>query len=103
MKSAASVLELDYVYTAEDSMDFRNARVSVAVEEEAAKVTITPEHSMTESEINQVLNEIHSDLFKKIRMSLLADCRVLLLQDGKTFRISLEEDQPRVKGMENAG
>jgi hypothetical protein len=95
----ANFLELDYVYNVGDTFEYRNAHVSVAVDNEHAVVTVIPEHTMVESELNGVLVGLQSDMLKKARMSLLNDCQVVLRQDGKSYGVSLMEDIPNVKEM----
>ena len=100
MKPNKNILSWDYIYVSDETSEFLNVNISVAVEEDGALVTLVPDHAMSEAEINKLLVEVEADMIKKARTSLLNDCRVVLSQDNKKINITLEKDRPAVKGMD---
>ena len=98
-----NIMEMDYVYAVGDSLEFRNARVLVAITDTEAVITIVPEQAMDESELNGILESIEADTLKKIKMSLTGDCRVVLMQNQAEYAVSLMDGMPRVKEMKLVG
>jgi hypothetical protein len=89
---------MDYVYTAGES-DYRNARVVLEVGEDFGTVTVFPDAPMTEDDLGGLVKYIETDVFKKARIDLNNDCRVVLEQDGKSYDVELSEDKPRIVGL----
>jgi hypothetical protein len=90
--------KMDYVYKASET-DYRNVRVNLAVGEDFATVTVVPETPMAEDDLGGLIKYIETDVFKKARIDLKNDCRIVLEQDGKNFDVELSEAKPRIIGI----
>ena len=96
-----SFLELDYVYTADGTLDYRNVRVSVSVGDETAVITILPENEMSKTELNSIFDELESDLLKKTKISLTDECHIELKMNGYNHTVTLADH--RVVNIERVG
>ena len=97
-----NVFGMDCVYSTDD-MDFKNAHVDLSIEGDRAVVTITPDQTMSETELDGVVSDIETDMLKKVRMDLMTECVVYVKQDGASFEVLLGEGKPRVKGLKPVG
>ena len=85
-------LELDYVYYADGGEEFRNTHVTVTISDEDAYVIVTPEQTMSHSELEGILSNLVTDMLKKMRLCILDDCHVILKQNGQSFKVSLSHE-----------
>jgi hypothetical protein len=60
------VWDMEYVYNAEGTDEFRQVRLTLEISEAEGRVTMRPEHMMTLSEINSVMREYEDDVFKRM-------------------------------------
>ena len=91
-------VEIDYVYASTDVQVFRNAHVEAKVGNDMFEIVITPEVEMSHDELESLLEDIESDMIKKMR-SRLTECRVILNQNGMSYNVTLSKDKTRVKGL----
>jgi hypothetical protein len=60
------VWDMEYVYNAEESDEFRQVRITLEISDAGGRVTMRPEHMMTLNEINHVMCEYEDDVFKRM-------------------------------------
>jgi hypothetical protein len=60
------VWDMEYVYNADVTGDFRQVRVTLEISETQGRVTLQPTYMMTLNEINGVMREYEDDVLKRM-------------------------------------
>ena len=87
------VLEQEYVYTADETDEFRTVNISLDVTEMEEIITLKPQQNMTMAEINRTLQGFEEDVLKKMQMKLDENHPARLEYKGRVFKIILGPDR----------
>jgi len=90
------VINMEYVYTAEESGEYRTVRISMQVDEDSGAILLKPDHEMSIQELENVLRDFDDDVLKKMRFRMVAHCSVQIIYENRTYTVELD-DAPRVK------
>ena len=96
-----TVLEQEYVYTADKTDEFRTVRISLCVTEMNEIITIKTEENMTMGEVDRVLRGFEEDVLSGMDMELDPNYPAQLEYKGKTLRVVFGSNH-KVKGIEPA-
>jgi len=92
------ILEQEYIYTADNTGEYRIVRISLDVTEMEEIVTLKPDQNMTMSEVERTLKDFEADVLNKMQMKLDENYPANLYYKGKTFKIAFD-DKKKVKGL----
>jgi len=98
MAQPKPVLEQEYVYTSDNTDEFRVVRIALDVTELEEIITLKPEHNMTLSEVERALKGFEEDILHKMQMKLDDDYPARLEYKGRLFKIAFS-DGHKVKGL----
>lgn len=80
--------DIDCVYTPDNSEDvFRNAHVRMELNNDQLDLTISPEMTMSITEIQEILSFLRKDRFDRMRLSLCDDFRIFIDIDDEKKRV----------------
>jgi hypothetical protein len=105
MNASIFPIEMECVYTPDElgETDYRKARIVIAIGNNKAEISVTPEKPMTRSELGSILNYLTTTVLNKARISLNADCTVILRQSGLSYSVEWDENIAAVKGLTPLG
>jgi predicted metal-binding protein len=76
------VWDMEYVYNADVTNEFRQVRVTLEISETQGRVSMHPVHMMTLNEINNVMREYEDDILKRMLTPYDSYYPVRLLYNG---------------------
>ena len=98
MASAKTVLEQEYVYTCDNTEEFRVVRIALDVTDFEEIITLKPDQNMTLNEVERALKGFEEDILQKMDMKLDNDYPARLNYKDKVFKIAFGEGH-KVKGI----
>jgi len=93
-----SILNQEYVYTADNTGDFRTVNISLDITEMTEIITLHPEQNMTMGEIDRALHGFEEDVLTRMQIKLGETHPVQLEYKGKKFKITFDGNR-KVNGV----
>jgi len=82
--------ELDYVYLANDDMEFRSVRVLLNIGDESVVMTLLSDQTVASEDLSEILEGLQKGAFKKMQFRLGENCEVFIITNGERFLINIE-------------
>jgi len=84
------IWDMEYVYNAEGTDEFRQVRVTLEISDTTGRVTLTPEHMMTLKELNDVMREYSDDILKRMLTPYDSYYPVRLVYNGVECQVKFD-------------
>nr|WP_317358618.1 hypothetical protein [uncultured Tyzzerella sp.] len=80
----------DYVYFDEENNDFKNVHININVIKEEFVINIKSEDILEDCAVLEILKQLNNNLTKKLRISLVDECEIFVIDKNGTRKIELE-------------
>lgn len=82
----------DYTYMDSKTGDFKNVHIKLNVGENSFILELSAEEMLDKTIIQELLNQLVSNAFRKLRISLAEDCKIVLIAGGRRYKVSVADN-----------
>lgn len=77
----------DYVYYDFKTNEYKNVHITLNVGEKSFVLELNTDVLLDKSVIEELLNQLNQNAFKRLRISIINDCTVVMIVKGKKYTI----------------
>ncbi|MCL2202379.1 MAG: hypothetical protein FWB88_00350 [Defluviitaleaceae bacterium] len=87
------IWDMDYVYNADESDEFRQVRITLEISDTDGRVTLTPNFMMTIREIDSVMREYSEDVLKRMLTDYDSFYPVRIIYNGVEMKVEFNSQR----------
>lgn len=91
--------ETDFIYTDVKTDEFKNVHIKLNVDGDDFLLDIFSDEELLKNEIEEILNQLNSAFFRRVRISLVDECRIVVRSKNKNKRIEIIDNGIVVKNI----
>ncbi len=80
----------DYVYFDDSSNEFKNVNIKINIIKEKFVIEISSNDILKDSCVLEILKQLNNNLTKKLRISLVEECEIFVIDKNNKRKIELE-------------
>lgn len=80
----------DYVYFDEETQEFKNVNIKMNVLRDEFIINISSEDILKDSSVLEILKQLNNNFTKKLRISLVEECEIFVIDKDGNRKIELE-------------
>jgi len=90
MSGYQPVQDMEYVYNADGTEEFRKVKITLEIGEKGGRVTLEPEHMMTLPELNRVMKDYENDLLDRMMTDYDNYYPVRIVYNGMEMKVEFD-------------
>ena len=80
----------DYVYFDENTKEFKNVHIKINIVKSEFVINIISEDILEDVSVLEILKQLNNNFTKKLRISLVEECEIFVIDKNGTRKIELE-------------